>query len=79
MTGIHLEGVKYLVPLAQETLIFGKKGKGGVFVAKTNTGKSLILIFVLTENDLFSFQLYLSLYTWAKRVKVKRAEVPSKE
>lgn len=45
MTGIHLEGVKYLVPLAQETLVFGKKAKGGVFVAKTNTGKfSLILL-----------------------------------
>jgi len=43
MTGIHLEGVKFVVPLAQETLVFGKKAKGGVFLAKTNTAVLIAL------------------------------------
>jgi hypothetical protein len=43
MTGLYLEGVKYVVPLAQETLVFGKKAQGGVFVAKTNTAVLIAL------------------------------------
>jgi len=43
LVGLYLEGVKYVVPLAQETLIFGKKAQGGVFVAKTNTAVLIAL------------------------------------
>lgn len=33
--GLHLEGVKYIVPRTEENLIFGKQGKTGLFAVKT--------------------------------------------
>jgi len=35
-TGIHVEGVKYIVPRVEDNLVFGKKDKSGVFLVKTN-------------------------------------------
>jgi len=34
-SGADLEGVHYVVPRVEEKLIFGKKGSGGFFAAKT--------------------------------------------
>lgn len=34
--GFYLEGTKYIVPRVEDNLIFGKKGKTGVFAMKTN-------------------------------------------
>jgi profilin len=39
-SGIDLEGVHYIVPLTEEGLIFGKKGKSGFFAIKTQSCKS---------------------------------------
>lgn len=42
-SGIDLEGVHYIVPLTEEGLIFGKKGKSGFFAIKTQSGRSFDL------------------------------------
>lgn len=38
--GSDLEGVHYIVPLAEDNLIFGKKDKSGFFACKTTQGRN---------------------------------------
>lgn len=38
-TGVNLEGVHYVIPRAEDNLIFGKKGPQGFVAAKTASGE----------------------------------------
>ncbi|CAD5228792.1 unnamed protein product [Bursaphelenchus okinawaensis] len=42
-TGVNLEGVHYIVPRVEESLIFGKKGVNGFVAVKTNSAIILAL------------------------------------
>jgi hypothetical protein len=41
LTGLTVAGTKYIVPMAEETIVFGKSGTNGVFAAAT---KQTILV-----------------------------------
>ncbi|KAK5979335.1 Profilin [Trichostrongylus colubriformis] len=46
-SGVNLENVHYIIPRADERLIFGKRGKMGLFASKTKTA----VIIVVYEGD----------------------------
>ncbi|PIO70158.1 Profilin [Teladorsagia circumcincta] len=45
--GVNLENVHYIIPSADESLIFGKRGKMGFFAAKTKT----VVLIIIYEGD----------------------------